>query len=312
MNREPLNPFALPGVEFGAVRTLRPHEDDTHAHLYVDVGGAHAAFHAFRSGYEVGNIPERGGFLLVVGDSGCGKTAMVNRCVHHLVTALDGVVERVVVENLERVLPSPFDLSNQLSIAERIKTVCNELFHVLGTRKVVDGDVVEALEKAGREKGYLWALRRLHEALHPGTAVIVRLPTPGDLVDEITSYAFSATSAGVLFVGETSSLQGDHLDHLRYRVPADSAPPVIVMVQPISAAEIRAFVDDRLTRSAATGIFPSVDTSGLAYLAEHSNSIRRVQELCYTAYQTRLDANVNYTEADVVTDVDFAGALGGR
>ncbi|GGS52088.1 MULTISPECIES: hypothetical protein [Actinokineospora] len=310
MIRVPMNPFALPGVEFGLVKVLRPHEDHSQDDLYVDVCGSHAAYQAFRTGFDVAAVTARGGFLLVVGDSGCGKTAVVNRCVHHMLKTLDGVVERVVVENLDRLLPSPFDQVNQLSIQERIKTVCNELFHVLDSRGVLYNGELDGLDKAGREKGHLWALRRLPESLKPNTAVIVHLPTPGDLVDEITSYAYSATSPGVVFVTETSSLQREHLDHLRYRIPSDSAPPVIVSVQRITADEIRAFIADRLTRCAATGIFPSVDKSGLAYLADHSNSIRRVQELCFRAYQARLDTNTDYTEDDVVTDGDFAGALG--
>ncbi|MGX7824839.1 hypothetical protein ACTG9Q_07075 [Actinokineospora sp. 24-640] len=303
-----LNPFALPGVQADSVRVLRPHEDGSHDELYVDVCGSEAAYARFHAEFNAGTVVERGGYLLVAGDSGCGKTALVNRCVFHMTRELAGSAT-VVVKNLDWVLPAPFDPANQLSIPDRIRHVCDELFDVLHSDGLIYQGAQDELAKEAREKGNLLALRRLSNLLKPNIVLVVCLPTPDDLVDEITNYAYSGCAKRVVFVTETSSLQSEHFDHLRYKRPSHSVPPMIITLRPITSDEIQEFVRNRLTRCQGSGIFPGVDNSGLTYLARHTNSIRRVQELLFRAYQARMSTKTNYTTDDVVTDVDFARTL---
>ncbi|WP_285507139.1 hypothetical protein [Actinokineospora sp. NBRC 105648] len=301
MNGAPVNPFALPALEHYEVGVLQPHLVAEHEHLYVDICGGGGAFKEFTAAFDVPGAREHGGFVLVVGRTGSGKSALVNRCAAHLRDRLDELGLRTTVLDLAPVLPSVFDPRDALSRKERIAGVGAELLSRLHELHLLKPG---AEHSAADSRGYPWLLRRLHTVLAARTAVVVLLPSPGDLVDEVTEYAYACGSPRVVFLAESDRFFPEHIAHIR-QAPSTRLPPTVVTLRQIQAHEVRLFVDDRLTRAAERGTFPYVHEDAFTFLPRRCRSVKRLQEVLFKTYQARLDAGAGYTATDVVTISDF-------
>jgi hypothetical protein len=124
--RGPLpNPFAVPNLGMKAQRPLVPIKFPDHAQRYLPVDHTESMFVEFQkylpywtywtdradggAGLD-GELVDNGRLIVVTGESECGKTSLINRCAHHLKSALDkdgGVIHEALVVDVMTQEPPP-------------------------------------------------------------------------------------------------------------------------------------------------------------------------------------------------------------
>ncbi|WP_158851588.1 ATP-binding protein [Saccharothrix deserti] len=303
MNRGPVNPFPLPGWESTPMRPLRPWDRRAHRGYYVPVDGTESAFQEFQQ--EMGDLTgllEYGRSVLVTGESGCGKTALVNRCADWVVGELAALGMRGVVLDLTGCLPT----DRELSIDERIVEVCDQMFDLL-----VDHDALRP-EAADRLKGDRDVPRRvfprLGRALREDIALVVLLPSPNELVDEVIRYARMFSSAKVLFLAESAYLDPDDVADV-VRQLETWVPPITLYLGPLDSGDAERFTEDRLSRHAEVGSYPRMSDDAMELVAKLCQTVAMLQRYLHGTYEHRLDSGLSYTEADLVSVEDIRAFL---
>lgn len=124
-----VNPFRVRGWEGSPRRALSPWSHPAHEDYYVAVGKTHEAFEEFkRRMSNVAGLQRDGCLVLVMGDSGCGKTALVNRCAAWVKNTLEPhKIRGVIIDLMEDRGAS----SRSQSTDERIRHVCGRLIDEL-------------------------------------------------------------------------------------------------------------------------------------------------------------------------------------
>ncbi|MGM1060592.1 ATP-binding protein [Saccharothrix sp. Mg75] len=295
----PVNPFPLPGWEGTPMRPLRPWERRAHRDYYVPVDGTEDAFREFRQGMgDLTGLLEDGRLVLVTGESGCGKTALVNRCADWVVTRLADQGLRGVVADLTGCLPT----DQELSIDQRTVEVCDQLFDLL-----VDHEAL----RPGAE-GRLAADRdvprrvfpRLGRSLREDTALVLLLPSPNELVDEVIRYARVLRSPKVLFLTESAFFGPDEVADV-VRQLETWVPPIVLHVGPLAPGDARRFTEDRLSRHADVGIYPRMSDDAITFVANLCQSVAMLQRFLHGTYEHKLDSGLSYTEDDLVSVEDI-------
>lgn len=281
------------------MRPLRPFDRAAHRDYYVSVDGTERAFRDFQE--EMGDLTgllEDGRLVLVTGESGCGKTALVNRCADWVVRQLAAQGLRGVVLDVTGCLPT----DQELSIDQRITEVCDQLFDLLVDHDVLRPDTREQL--AGDRDVPRRIFPRLGRALRADTALIVLLPSPNELVDEVIRYARVLRSAKVLFLAESAFLGPDEVADL-VRQLETWVPPVTLRVGPLDPGDAQRFAEDRLARHAETGCYPRMSDEAIELVARLCQSVAMLQRFLHGTYEQKLDSGLNYTEADLVSVEDI-------
>ncbi|GAB3009261.1 hypothetical protein GCM10027184_79030 [Saccharothrix stipae] len=298
-----VNPFPLPGWESTPMRPLRPWHRPSHRDYYVAVDGAEEAFQQFRQ--DMGDLAvllEYGRLVLVTGESGCGKTALVNRCADWVAGELARRGMRGVVLDLTGCLPT----DQELSIDERTVEVCDQMFDLL-----VDHDALrpEAADRLADDRNVpRRVFPRLGRALRAEVALIVLLPSPNELVDEVIRYARVLSNAKVLFLTESAYLGTDEVADV-VRQLETWVPPITLHVGPLDPGDAQRFAEDRLSRHAAAGTYPRMSDDAIELVAKHCQSVAMLQRFLHGTYEHKLETGLGYTEADLVTVEDIRAFL---
>lgn len=303
--RRPVNPFPLPGWEGTPMRPLRPWDRRAHREYYVPVDGTESAFQQFRQ--EMGDLTgllEYGRLVLVTGESGCGKTALVNRCADWVAGELAGLGMRGVVLDLTGCLPT----DQELSIDQRTVEVCDQMFDLLVDHGALRPEAEDRL--AGDRDVPRRVFPRLGRALRDDIALLVLLPSPNELVDEVIRYARVFSSAKVLFLTESAYFGPDEVaDVVRQLEPW--VPPITLYVGPLDPGDAQRFAEDRLSRHAEAGRYPRMSEGAIELVAKHCQSIAMLQRFLHGTYEHKLDSGLGYTETDLVTVEDIRAFLNG-
>ncbi|MFD1151386.1 hypothetical protein [Saccharothrix hoggarensis] len=301
--REPVNPFPLPGWEGTPMRPLRPWDRQAHRSYYVPVDGTEAAFQEFcRQMDDLGGLLEYGRLALVTGESGCGKTALVNRCADWVVLELDRLGLRGVVLDLTGCLPT----DKALSVDQRTVEVCDQLVDLLVDRDALRPDAVSRLEDAREVPRRVFP--RLGRALREDVALVVLLPSPNELVDEVIRYARVFSSAKVLFLMESAYLGRDEVADVVRRLES-WVPPITLSVGPLDPGDAQRFAEDRLARNADAGRFPRLSEDAIELVEKHCQSVAMLQRFLHGTYEHKLESGLGYTEADLVSVEDIRAFL---
>ena len=297
-----VNPFPLPGWESTPMRPLRPWHRPAHRDYYVPVDGMEDAFEHFRQAMDdLGVMLEYGHLALVTGESGCGKTALVNRCADWVVGELERRGTRGVVLDLTGCLPT----DRQLSVDERTARVCDRMFDLLVDANALRQDSVDRLD-AVRDVPHR-VFPRLGRALREEVALVVLLPSP-ELPDEVIRYARMLNSPKVLFLTESAYLGTDAVAEVVRQLEA-WVPPITLHVGLLDPGDAQRFAEDRLTRHSAAGTYPRLSEDAIELVAKHCRSVAMLQRFLHGTYEHKRKSGLGYTEADLVTVEDIRAFL---
>jgi hypothetical protein len=268
----PTNPFAVPGL-MRDVDPLNPVRHDRHVAFYVPVDHTETAFRQFQAQFEdPAHLVDLGRLVVVTGDRGCGKTALVNRCAHWL-------REWLVPAGLHgQVIDLTREARENQSMVERRARVSAALVDRLYEQRLLVSEVVREMRGEPDD-----VYRNLAGCLTPGLVPIVLLPRSADLTEELVGYATDARRR-IVFVGETSYGLSEER---RQRIDqAGEAPAVHLAVSRLGARDASRFAEERLRR-VPEGTLPRVAPTALdEYTASRQRvSIGEVQRLLYGMYE---------------------------
>ncbi|MFD4668677.1 hypothetical protein ACFWNN_03025 [Lentzea sp. NPDC058450] len=286
-----INPFLIPGWEESPLRPLCPWRYQAHDELYVDVNHTLAAFQEYTRRMAASeNLREDGRLVLVTGESGCGKTALINRCAHWTRDRLAEGGLRGVVVDLTR------DGSRQ-SVEERMALVAARLLDELTHTGLIPRDDLALLDSARPSRLYAG----LGNALPGDVVLIVLLPPAEEVEQEVVAYAGLARRK-LLFFAESSYL--GHAQVLRVR-DSSPVPPITLTVGPLNQGDVRRFIEDRLARHQGRGHYPRISTDTMDRAAGPLKSIAMLQRILSEVYDERGRQNSGYTDRDWVTYEDI-------
>jgi hypothetical protein len=189
-----VNPFEIPGAVDSHDAPLRPWVHPEHVDYYVNVDGYEKAYASFQRVFHApGALREVGGFVLVTGTGGCGKTSLINRCAHWLHTELETAgLEPRIVDPSTRV-PTNIEIDERMTLTyDCVLWDQNESFSQpdLSDLKEYRNDLL---------RGYA----RMSDVLLPGRVLVVLLPVT-ELAEEILKYA-PLVQPRLVFFAESSA-----------------------------------------------------------------------------------------------------------
>lgn len=281
----PINPFDLPG-NWGPNVPLSPCDISEHHDYYVSLGNTEELFGEFSSAMRNPvTLTNRGQLVLVTGESGCGKSALVNHCAYHLREEL-GQVEVVDLRTSLHGLPAQ-------TMDQRLSRVAALLVAKLSRAGVLRPGAGKDLAgfRDYPEEIYLM----LPDALVERQYVVVLLPA-SELVNEVVRYAAMAC-ARVLFMIEHALLD----DEEDIRAMQRWAPPVLLRVAGLKHGDVARYAKDRLQRHANVGIFPRMSERTLESAAQRLRTAAQMQSTFHGTYAARLRDGRRYDSKSYVT-----------
>lgn len=299
------NPFAIPGLDSDPVMPLCPWDEPEHGKYYAPIDHTEDSCDEFVAAMTHPDVVRRRGRLVVVaGQSGCGKTSLMNRCAHWLVTHMKK--HKIVV----RVLDLRMASSDMDPVDERMAQVARRLAHEVVTRKIVSAEHAEVVT-ANRDRCED-LFPALNTVLNDRLALAVLLPpiellaNADAVMREIVEYGRLVTGKLVLFAEVT--LTDDPVNRLSAaRVPGGK-PPLILPVRPLKPGDGTTFSVKRLGVNKETGGFPSMTPDAMEKIDENrmiSASVTSLQKFLYHFYEEHKTKKHRYTGDDTVTHQDI-------
>lgn len=294
-DREWVNPFDVPGVR-GPKVPLRPWQHDGHQDYYVPVGNTAAAFDEFTHRMDtLATLQREGQLVLVAGESGCGKTALINKCAWHVREELGRSDVKGVVVDLQRTLMgSPMTAGD-----ERFSFVLQQLRAGLDSEGALRPDAAEIVRRYEGQPEAIY--RQLHNMLHPKHVAIVLLP-PSDLPEDVVRYG-ALSSRNVLFL--TEFVYGSHpaevVDDIETQLEKD-APPIILRLTGLKDGDATLYIQDRLERHRGEGKYPLMTHRTMETLDSTLQSVAQMQSTCHEVYEQRRKNGLAYDDS---TSVDL-------
>jgi energy-coupling factor transporter ATP-binding protein EcfA2 len=295
-DRPRINPFQVP-AGWPPVRPLCPWQEAEHHDYYVEVDSTERAFQDFtREMAECATLLREGHLALVVGDSGCGKSALVNRCAYWVQNELSGSRTRCEVIDLTTTLAA----QPQKSIDDRMSLVCDRLVIELMSRDgLLRTGAQTALISDRTIPGRIYF--GLPSALQPDVVLVILLPKP-EVAEEMIRYG-SLAGGRMLFMAESEMLDAAEVrtivEALEQRVR-----PIVLSVGQLRPDDVRTFAYDRLNRHSTKGCYPALTEEAMTRFAKWVQSVRELQQAFHGAYEERLRKGEDYDEKSSVTYLD--------
>lgn len=280
---QPVNPFRVLGP-------LCPWDDLGHYDYYVSVDRTQRSFDEFTvqlSG-DVGSVLKQGRMVITLGDEGCGKSSLNNRCVAWLSNRLTELDITPLIVDLTMLTAG----NAPVATVERMRQVCEALIDQLEVDRRLDGGVLAELrsrqEAPDKMYHYLSLVLTRIASSGPNLALLVLLPS-ADLAPEIVKYV-SLVRPRLVFFAESSTLKPDGswqsgLDRL------GKAPPIMLSVGQLGPEDGWRYVEHRLRRHDSTVQVPSLHRETMARVVQPggpSVTIARLARLLFGVYEAVL------------------------
>ncbi|MEU5692267.1 hypothetical protein [Actinosynnema sp. NPDC020468] len=293
-----INPFTVAGFD-SPMQPLCPFRHE-HDDLYVGVDDSERQYERFRRHLgDLSSLRSDGRIALVTGDTGCGKSALVNRCAAWVVRKLTalGVTANVVDATTALAAARPS------SPAERLAAVTDHLFDALRHLDVLEPTTLAEFEL--NRTNPMRVYRNLYRYLRPDHALVVLLPSPGVRWDEVVTYA-DLRQGNVLFVAESDALGEKDVARIANAVERHTRL-VDLRVGALKPGDVRAFVADRFGRHRA-GRFPALADAVPEWADSLALTVGQLQRILHSTYEHLLDQDTDYgdrpvTKEDILADI---------
>ncbi len=305
MTREPRNPFDLP--DWGPNVPLCPWTDARHDDYYVPVGNTQDMFDEFTHAMNVTTLRRAGQLVLATGESGCGKSALLNRCAAHA-RAQIAKGGQADVADVADVIDFRAQLKGRekLSVEQRLSHIANLLLIKLDTTGALNTGAIETFDKHLGKPDEIYL--NLPDALQENRFVIVLLPT-SELATEVIRYG-SLACRRVMFMIEYALFDGRYADDDEdIREMSRWAPPITLRVGGLKPGDVHRFAQDRFDRHSAVGIYPRMSKQTLNSAAERLRSVAQLQSTFHGTYDARLRRGLRYDDKHYVTFGDISTYL---
>ncbi|PRY37832.1 ATP-binding protein [Umezawaea tangerina] len=292
-----VNPFLLPASGGAPLRPLCPWDEPSDADYYVDINHTGEAFTQFQEQMgELASLRGDGRFVLVTGESTCGKTSLINRCAAWLRDRLGVALLRTLIVDLTRE-----GATAAQSVHERMTVICRRLLDELGQERVPDASVITELAERCERPDLFYPY--LANNIPDDVRLVILLPPTDELIEELVRYATLARRKMVIFAESAYLNQGQVNDLVAGRGNRDST--IVLGVGQLREGDVRRFVRDRLERHSDSGEYPWMDDETIEKVAVPLRSIGTVQRILYEVYEDRRRSGLTYSRGDVVTYQDI-------
>ncbi len=296
-NGKPINPFTVVHYHARPMRPLSPFEFPEHREYYVDIDHYAGEFTRFQRRFVDLPMPLEAALpLLVTGDTGCGKSALLRRCADWLRGRLaeqDCGLDCEIID-----LTWKLESTEQMAIPRRAAEVSDELCTELEVRELVEEGRLGELQRIRHLPDRVYGL--LRTGLRPDRAVIILLPSVRDLPDEVVKYVMYPLDR-VFFFMESAFLTEDDVELIVRRCER-AITPILLRVGPLLDGDAVRFVEDRFKRHDGRGTFPRMSEADMHTLGQiPSLSVAQLQRRLHTAYQKRLEDGLRYDNDQMVT-----------
>ena len=288
-----INPFLIPKREHMPKAALCPWRWADHTEFYVEVDNYADSLEIFDASFaDPALLQENSRLVLVAGDSGCGKSALINHCVHLLAERLPSPLRAVPVD-LTREVEDESGHEMVIDIPKRMSFIGDKLVKKLAAKNLIGEPVLGTLQGLGDRPHELHAelANALDSKENFDVVLLLLLPTM-ELVQEVEKYA-ALSGRRVVYFAESLLVrsQAEGLANSR----GAEVPPVIMTVGTLNPGDVGKFVDARFEEARTRGDFP-----GLAdeLIEEFENgremSIARLQQTLARIYMLAMKKGEKY------------------
>lgn len=290
-----INPFLIPGREDAPVSALCPWKDGTHTDLYIEVDNYAPAFDDFQDQFTNPSLlKENSRLALVVGDTGCGKSALRNHCAHWLGEELVRHGMRGEIVDVSWAIDST-DRKNQIiDITKRVAHVGEILVGELAKKNLITAAARDDFVKAGSPDQIYAELASAMDNKGRSDVVLILLLPSSDHPGEIEQYV-AMRGPRVVFFAESAYLRPPQVGSIGAGNDVE-VPPATMTVGQLSAEDIRLFVETRYDQRQDDGVFPRLaDVVLTKLMSSKTMSIAMLQRLLTGLYTHVRKVSKDYT-----------------
>lgn len=274
-----MNPYLVPGLEATPNGPLCPFHTPEHERYYVPVDSTKEAFEQFQA--QIGDLRglgDEGRLVVVAGQHGCGKTALINRCATWLRDSLADLDINCEISSLTQECLTNEPIQHRMDHV--FQCVVDDL---LKREQLSEEDRVRALKE--RRDGIDIAYRFLSSALDSNNVVtIVLLPPSEDLVKEVERYAQYARKS-IVFFAESSFVRAIEMSWPAIH-SAGRVPPIRLEVGPLRERDGWLFAEARQEYHPNVTTFRKVSEATMRRVTDGWNtSIGQLQALLFGVYR---------------------------
>jgi energy-coupling factor transporter ATP-binding protein EcfA2 len=286
------NPFEVKKLN-GPTQPLCPWRYPEHEAWYVDLDHTEEAYEEFQRQAETLGSPDEdeGKLLLVTGDTGCGKTAVANRCLGWL---KESSKERFTVEIVDA---RSALLGAVLPVNERLTAVCDYVVGQLERKNFLNRAELNRLVANRIFPGRVFP--HLGPGLIKGLVMVILLPST-EVPEEVIRYG-GWVPERTLFVMESAHFDDKDLEVINNRLK-DYGRLIHVHVGALKKGDFARFANDRLKRHAPTGGYPRMSEKTLQSLEGRSRSVSQMQIMLHGTYELLKTDPLEYGRTLLVTE----------
>lgn len=288
------NPFQVPDLPQKSLRPLTPWKYPEHEGYYVKVDNTHQSYEEFERFLATPlEDLERGGRLVVVaGESGCGKTSLIHRCVDYIKREISPSPCAVV--DLSATMDAMEPDNDSRAEPDQVRKYLDRLAHMVMTQLSEEYEDFEEPDAAIRPANSAYVKTSAQLKKLNGVAVII-LPPFEDAVtapgiagarsEHPVRHYMNFRHPRMIFFAEC--LNADAVQHWHDRITSEAAreDALLLRVGPLDTRDGWRFAYGRIKKSEHAGVPTVTEQTMLDVVRDHSPmSLSQLQMLCHTVW----------------------------